>query len=93
MKPFDERRRFQRTDCLCNVDLDDYENAYSGHVRNLGLGGACIEAVLDKTLKIGQELILTIPYECRQNFLIIKGKVAWHKKSGIGIEFLKKTIC
>ena len=87
-----ERRRYHRKNCCCSVDLDDYEQAYSGRLRNLGLGGAYIDAVPDKTFSIGQDLILTIPYEHKAGHLMIKGKVAWKNGSGLGVAFVKAPV-
>jgi Tfp pilus assembly protein PilZ len=69
------------------VDFDDYRNAYSGQIRNLGRGGAFVVADLEEPPEIGQEVFLTIPYQKGDNYLIIKGQVAWIHEDGVGVSF------
>jgi Tfp pilus assembly protein PilZ len=86
-----DRRRHHRRDCALSVDLDDYENAYSGHISNIGLGGAQIKTIDGVRFKVGQELLLTIPFEHKEDYLIIKGKIAWSRNRDIGVAFVKET--
>jgi Tfp pilus assembly protein PilZ len=88
-----DRRRFERETCSLSVDVDDYENAYSGKLYNIGLGGAGIKAPPEARFNTGQELFLTIPYRNKEDYLIIKGKIAWQCREDIGIEFLKEPLC
>lgn len=86
-----DRRRYEREACSLCVDVDDYENAYSGELYNIGLGGAGIKAPPGARFYAGQELFLTIPYRHKEDYLIIKGKIAWQNREDIGIEFLKES--
>jgi Tfp pilus assembly protein PilZ len=88
-----DRRRYERESCSLSVDVDDFENAYSGKLYNIGLGGAGIKAPPGTRFKTGQELFLTIPYRHKEDYLIIKGKIVWQNREDIGIEFLKKPSC
>ena len=83
-----ERRNFERWNCTMPVDVDDYEHVYAGQVKNLGKGGAFVEADLEERPEIGQELFLTIPFCQGAEFLIIKGQVAWVRDNGVGVSFL-----
>ncbi len=87
--PVEERRMYERKDCSLQADLDDYENTYSGCIRNLCKGGAYIEAEMGKKPEIGQEIFMTIPYKRSAKYLIIKALVAWTREDGIGVTFIK----
>jgi Tfp pilus assembly protein PilZ len=87
-----DRRRYDREACALWVDVDDYENAYTGQLYNLGLGGACIKNIGEARFHHGQELFLTIPYRKKEDYLIIKGKIAWQKNEAIGVEFLREPV-
>lgn len=82
-----DRRRHERKPCNLDVDLDDYQHVCRGMVRNMGKGGAFIEADLEVRPHIGQEIYMTIPYQQQRNYLIIKAKVAWIAESGLGVSF------
>lgn len=84
-----DRRMYSRTACDLRADLDDFENAYSGYVRNYGKGGALIEATAGSEAKVGQEIFMTIPFKGRSNDLIIKARVAWARSDSLGVTFLK----
>lgn len=83
------RRQFERKPCRLPADLDDYENAFSGQVRNLSKGGAFVQATVPGQPSIGRELIMTIPFKGNSDYLIIKAKVAWVRPDGLGLEFIK----
>ncbi|RJQ70190.1 MAG: PilZ domain-containing protein [Desulfobacteraceae bacterium] len=85
-----DRRMYNRTPCDLHADVDDYEDTYSGQIRNLGKGGAYIEMMMNTEPEIGREVIMTIPFKTRANYLIIKARVAWTAKDGIGVTFLKE---
>lgn len=91
LMPFGERRLYNRKVCSRMIEVDDSEQSYSGHMRDLAIGGAFIEPAFGNESEIGQELILTIPFELRQDHLTIKAKVAWKRPSGIGVRFLSRT--
>lgn len=83
-----ERRNFERWNCTMPVDIDDYEQVYTGELKNLGKGGAFVVAALEERPEIGREVFLTIPFCQGAEFLIIKGCVAWVRGDGIGVSFL-----
>jgi len=85
-----ERRVFPRQPCLLPADIDGYDNAYSGFVRNIGIGGAYVETLDPYASEIGQEVILTVPFVKRADYLIIKARVAWVQPHSVGVSFLKK---
>ena len=84
---YKERRTYSRRACQLCADLDDYENAYSANVLNIGLGGAFIEPIAEFKPQIGQEIIMTIPFKEKEDYLIITGKVVWQRPEGLGISF------
>jgi hypothetical protein len=85
-----ERRCYEREVCSLHVDVDDFENAYCGTLFNIGLGGAGIKTSPGTRFHTGQKLFLTIPYCHKEDYLIIKGKIAWQKSEDIGIQFYKE---
>ncbi len=89
--PFGERRLFERKTCSRMIMIDDHEDSYSGHLRDLTIGGALIEPTQGNDAQIGQELILTIPFGLKKDHVKIKAKVAWIKPVGMGVRFIKSS--
>lgn len=85
---FQERRLYKRKLCGLPITIDDADRNYSGHLRNLSLGGAFIEAPITLKAKVGKELILTIPYHRRKGFVVVRGVVARTRTDGIAITFV-----
>lgn len=85
---FGERRQFLRKECLRMIGINDYSNLYSGHLRDLALGGAFVEPKEGHISKIGQELLLSIPFGLREGYVNVQAKVAWLNGDGIGLWFL-----
>lgn len=88
---FGERRIHSRKECTLFVDFKDSERPRqcSGHLRNIGLGGAFIETKIHRHYKIGQELMITIPYLLKSRKVVMKAKIVriiW--PNGMGIEFI-----
>lgn len=86
--PFGERRQYIRKECLRLIGINDFNMLYSGHLRDLALGGAFFEPKVGHPSTIGQELLLSIPYGLKKGFVNVHAKVAWIKHSGIGVRFL-----
>jgi Tfp pilus assembly protein PilZ len=84
-----DRRLYSRTPCDLNADVDDYFSSYSARILNLGKGGAFIQARFDDLPMVGREIILTIPFQKKPNYLIVKARIAWAAGNGIGVVFLK----
>ena len=91
MLPFGERRLFERKSCSRMIMINDYQDSYSGHMRDLAVGGALIEPPIDNEVWIGQELMLTIPFGLKKDHIRIRAKVAWTKPVGIGVRFIKSS--
>lgn len=91
MKPFGERRLFERKACSRMIMIDDQAESYSGHMRDLAVGGAFVESTHDNDARIGQELVLTIPFGLKKDHVKIKAKVAWIKHMGMGVRFIKSS--
>lgn len=87
---FGERRLHVRKDCYFYVDVNDYHKTFTGHLRNLSLGGALMDPPLHRMPKVGQDLILTIPFRRRPDCLVIKGRISRVQSDGVGIQFLKR---
>ena len=83
---FGERRAHRRKACSLSV------KAYSARLRNLSRGGAFIESAAHRIPKVGQELLITIPYQLKKDCLVIKGKIGRVKTNGMGIVFQKGTV-
>lgn len=86
---FGERRLHQRKNCALSITIDDYHRNYSGYLLNLSLGGALIEPASHFKAKVGQELMLTIPFRKRKGFTVVKGKVTRTRNDRIVVMFLK----
>lgn len=54
-------------------------------VRNLGLGGACIEC--DEPFQLGEPLEISLPVATRWEPLDLAGTVVWTRDSLVGISF------
>jgi Tfp pilus assembly protein PilZ len=85
--PFGERRLHERKSCSRTVGVVDSKSSYSAHLRDLAPGGAMIEPPLEIKSRIGEELIVTIPYGLKKNELTLKATIAWIRPHGIGVRF------
>ena len=86
---FGERRLHERKSCSLSITIDDYYRNYSGFLLNLSLGGALIEPTNRFKAKIGQELMLTIPFWKKKGFTVLKGKVLRSRNERFSVMFLK----
>ena len=86
--PFGERRLNHRISCSRIVQVNDQYGSYSGHIKDLALGGAFIAPSEDNQYRIGQELVLNIPFRLKNDVLTIKAKVAWSRAYGTGVRFI-----
>ena len=86
---FGERRLHQRKSCALSITIDDYKRNYSGYLINLSLGGALIEPASQFKAKIGQELMLTIPFRKKNGFTMVKGKVTRTRNERIVVMFMR----
>ena len=89
---FGERRQFLRKECIRMISINDYSKLYSGHLRDLALGGAFVEPREGNLSDIGKELLLSIPFGLREGYVNIQAKIAWHNHDGIGVWFLNSNI-
>lgn len=87
---FGERRLHQRKSCALSITIDDYKRNYSGYLVNLSLGGALIEPASQFKAKVGQELLLTIPFIKKMGHTMVKGKVTRARQDRIVVMFLKR---
>ena len=86
--PFGERRRYTRKECLRMIGINDYEQVHVGYLRDVGLAGAFIEPLWKNKAKIGQKLLLAIPYSLKTGYVSIQAKIEWFNRDGIGVQFL-----
>lgn len=84
---FGERRQFIRKECFRMVSINDQVNTYAGYLRDLALGGAYMELHKGILPKIGQELILSIPFGLRHESVSVNAIVARIEDNGIGVRF------
>lgn len=85
---FGERRQYTRKDCLRLIGISDFSTLYSGHLRDLALGGALVEPKEGHETTIGQELLLSIPFGLKRGYVNVHAKVAWVENHGLGVRFL-----
>jgi hypothetical protein len=88
--PFGERRLHGRKSCSRTVGVVALKSSYKAHLRDLAPGGAMIEPPLEIKSRIGEELIMTIPYGLKKDELTVKGKITWIRPNGIGVQFVTK---
>ena len=86
--PFGERRLYHRKSCSRMIQVDDRNGSYSGHLRDLNVGGAFVEPPNQNETRIGQKLILTIPFGLKKSCLTVQAKVAWTSPKGMGVRFI-----
>ena len=86
---FGERRLYERTTCTFSVDLNDYSKIYSCHLRDLSLGGALVEYPTTFKPKLGQELLLTIPYRNRIGHVMVRGRIVRARYGKLAVAFQK----
>ena len=86
--PYGERRLNRRTPCTRAVQINDRDTSFSGYLRDLAVGGACIEAPYLANAHRGQTLLLTIPFGLIEDRLNITAKVAWSGPDGTGVRFI-----
>lgn len=58
-------------------------------IRNLGLGGACVEC--DEPFSLGEALEISLPIATRWEPLDLAGTVVWVRDSRIGLSFVQAT--
>lgn len=86
---FGERRIHSRKECTLFVDINDTDRFQSGHLRNIGLGGAFIEIKVLRHYKVGKKISITIPYTLKSKKAVVKAQIVRIKPpDGIAIEFL-----
>lgn len=85
---FGERRRYDRKECLIMIGINDYDKLYTGYLRDLGLAGAFIEPQWKNRARIGQKILLAIPYGLKNGYVSIQAKIEWIKSNGIGVQFI-----
>jgi Tfp pilus assembly protein PilZ len=86
---FGERRLHERKSCTLSITIDDYNRHYSGYLVNLSRSGALIEPSSIFKAKIGQEVMLTIPYATKKGATTIKGTVVRKRSDGLVITFVR----
>ena len=86
---FGERRLHERKTCTFAVDLNDYVKIYSCHLRDLSLGGALVEYPSTFKPKLGQELLLTIPFRQKIGHVMVKGEIIRARYGMLAIAFQK----
>lgn len=79
------RRNHPRKSCSVTVDyaLGDY--AFTGMIRNIGAGGAFIDAA--NGVAVGQQTTLAFWFPTLPRPTKIKGKIAWKSNHGFGVRF------
>ncbi len=87
---FGERRLHERKTCTFSVDLNDDTKIYNCHLRDLSLGGALVEHPETFKPKLGQVLLLTIPYRKRMGYVMVKGKIIRARFGRLAIVFQKQ---
>lgn len=85
---FGERRRYERKECLLMIGINDYDKLYTGYLRDLGLAGAFIEPKWRSRSKVGQKVLLAIPYHLKNGYVSIQARIEWANSGGIGVQFL-----
>ncbi|MBR9981393.1 MAG: PilZ domain-containing protein [Desulfatitalea sp.] len=86
---FGERRLYERKKCAFSVGISGRNIQFRGLLRDLSLGGALVESPPEQNFRIGQEVVLNIPFSQKQGYVALRGKVARVKYNAVGIMFAK----
>ncbi|MFZ1984666.1 MAG: PilZ domain-containing protein [Desulfatitalea sp.] len=87
---FGERRLHDRMSCAFSIHIEDDDRSYSANLLDLSIGGAFLEPPVHFNPKVGQELRLTIPFRKRPGVVVVKGRIAYARRDGLAIVFLKR---
>ena len=85
---FGERRRHQRKECAFTVTIRDKKSAYPALLRNISLGGAFIELPAERKPKIGQKLLITIPFRLKKETTTVRGRIHRVRTGFMGVYFM-----
>ncbi|MFW5635120.1 MAG: PilZ domain-containing protein [Thermodesulfobacteriota bacterium] len=80
-----EVRRYPRKNFRTSVDFSTQDRAYSDYIRDISVAGVFIET--RSPLKVGEELILMIPFSDGGKAVRVKGVVVRKTRDGVGVEF------
>jgi len=86
------KRRHNRKSYLMPADYVIQDNESKGLVKDISAGGAFLKPNEVKSLSIGQEILLVIPYPDNRRNVRIKGEIVRIDSQGVGIKFRRESI-
>lgn len=84
---YDFRRVHERKAYAAEVLFSHNERMYSGHIRNISLGGAFIETVHANKFSEGDSVILSIPFTSGKKHIKRTGRIKWLNPHGFAVAF------
>lgn len=87
-KDVEFRRTNERKTYTAPVVFSHQERAYSGHIKNVSLGGAFIISGNVNHFSIGDRITVSIPFTSGGSHVKRNGRVKWINDEGFGIEFV-----
>jgi len=83
--PSHDRRRNLRKRCFIEVDYSVRSHRYKGSIQDISEGGAYVRSNSARRFLSGEDIFLIIPLRVLGDQL--KGKIAWVRPHGMGVEF------
>ena len=84
---YDFRRAHERKTYAAEVLFSHNERMYSGHMRNISLGGAFIETLHAGKFSVGDTVILSIPFTSGKKHIKREGRIKWLNPHGFAVAF------
>jgi len=86
------KRKHPRKSYLMPADYVIEDNESKGLVKDISVGGSFLKPNEVKSLSIGQEILLVIPYPDNKRNVRITGEIVRIDSQGVGIKFRRESI-
>lgn len=87
-KDFGFKRIHERKTYTVDIIFSHKNNAYSGSIKNISLGGAYIATSSVNQFSSGDLITLSIPFTTGKKHVKRKGRVQWLNNEGFAVEFI-----
>jgi hypothetical protein len=81
------RRMSERKMYSAEVSFSTDKFCFPAVIRNLSKGGALIENDAHPTMKVGNVIIISIPFQVKEGCVKMKATVMWAEKCQFGVKF------
>jgi hypothetical protein len=87
-KDYGFKRIHERKTYSVDIIFSHKNNAYSGSIKNISLGGAYITTSSVNRFSSGDHITLSIPFTTGEKHVKRKGRIQWINNEGFAIEFI-----